>query len=497
MKLFNLVRLYVCFFFSLSGIVTHAAVLTKWATGSLGTDVFAGVTYGNGVFALVGYNSEIWTSKTGKTWTEGPGFSGVDIDFQSDTFANGVFVSVGTIETSGYDPFGVFTSTDGKSWTETSEDYNGPHDSVSYCGNEFVSMGSDGYYWISTDGYSWADENNYGMSGMLFTAVAYDPNDAFFAAIDGGTMWSGPGIASFGVQPVHTNVKPRTVTDYTFYYAITFPDDLNGITFGNNLLVTVGANGLIATSPDGTNWTTQTSGTANNLNAVTYGGGYFMAVGDNGTILSSPDGVNWTGMASGTSNIYYAVTYGNGTFVAVGADGTVSICDEVDDTAKPTVEITSPKSGQKLTSQQLTITGKANDKYGIAQVYYSLNGSDWQEAGSSDSGSTWSANVTLIPGTNLVEAAAVNLGDIAAYTKPVHFQYVVYTPMTVQTNGPGTLAPNYNGKSLEIGKEYSMTAKPAKNYEFTGWTGDTNSAGATLKFFAQPGLAYTANFAPK
>ena len=46
--------------------------------------------------------------------------------------------------------------------------------------------------------------------------------------------------------------------------------NLNGISYGNELYVVVGASGTIITSSDGTSWTERTSGTTNQLNAVTF-----------------------------------------------------------------------------------------------------------------------------------------------------------------------------------------------------------------------------------
>ncbi len=66
--------------------------------------------------------------------------------------------------------------------------------------------------------------------------------------------------------------------------------------------------------------TARASGTSNDLNGVTYGNGLLVAVGKDGIILTSPDGVTWTRRASPTSNPLYDVAYGNGLFVAVGRD---------------------------------------------------------------------------------------------------------------------------------------------------------------------------------
>jgi len=74
------------------------------------------------------------------------------------------------------------------------------------------------------------------------------------------------------------------------------------------------------------------------------------------------------------------------------------------------------------------------------------------------------------------------------------FVYVVAQQITVLTNGAGTISPNLNGQLLELGKSFTMTAKPAKNQIFAGWTGSTYESSATLPFLMQSNLNVTAVF---
>ena len=71
--------------------------------------------------------------------------------------------------------------------------------------------------------------------------------------------------------------------------------------------VAVGNSGTILSSPEGTTWTSRTSGTSNNLNGIIYGNSIFVAVGNSGTILTSSDGTPWTSRTSGTSNGLFGV----------------------------------------------------------------------------------------------------------------------------------------------------------------------------------------------
>ena len=47
----------------------------------------------------------------------------------------------------------------------------------------------------------------------------------------------------------------------------------------------------------------------------------YVSVGDEGTILTSSDGTTWTSRTSGTTNILNGVAYGNNTIVTVGKGG--------------------------------------------------------------------------------------------------------------------------------------------------------------------------------
>jgi hypothetical protein len=106
------------------------------------------------------------------------------------------------------------------------------------------------------------------------------------------------------------------------------------VTYGNGLFVAVSSatnTNQVMTSPDGINWTVQTSAAANSWRSVTYGNGLFVAVSANGTnrVMTSPDGINWTEI-SVVTNVWTAITYGNGLFVAVAAASSNQIITSTD-----------------------------------------------------------------------------------------------------------------------------------------------------------------------
>lgn len=91
------------------------------------------------------------------------------------------------------------------------------------------------------------------------------------------------------------------------------------VTWSGTEFVAVGTAGFIAASPDGSNWTTRTSGTTNDINAVIKAGTQLVAVGAAGTILTSPDGITWTTRTSGTTNTLNAAVWTGSKIYAVGA----------------------------------------------------------------------------------------------------------------------------------------------------------------------------------
>lgn len=164
------------------------------------------------------------------------------------------------------------------------------------------------------------------------------------------------------------------------------------------------------------------------------------------------------------------------------------------DVTKPTVAITNAPANLRVTNELFTLKGKAADNLAVDDVFYSLNGSPWIEAATANNWSNWTADLILTPGTNLLRAYAADTTANASLISTTRVVYVVMAPLTVVINGRGTLTPNYNGSSLQIGANYSMTAKAATGFSFGGWSGSSTTNGATLKFMMAAGLVFNANF---
>jgi uncharacterized repeat protein (TIGR02543 family) len=218
------------------------------------------------------------------------------------------------------------------------------------------------------------------------------------------------------------------------------------------------------------------------------------------------NGGNLTGQTSSTLNLSnvqqnqagnYSVIVSNVAGTATSAAAALSVVSPgsvSSETVKPKLSIMTPKKNEKLSSATFTVSGKASDNASVTNVYYSLNGSKWASASTGNNWANWTANVTLTPGANTIQAYAVDSSGNVSETETVNFMYVMKAILTVNSTVGGKIKPNYNGKSLEVGMNYSMTAKAEKGFAFTNWTGSVTTNGETLEFTMTSNLTFTANF---
>ena len=171
------------------------------------------------------------------------------------------------------------------------------------------------------------------------------------------------------------------------------------------------------------------------------------------------------------------------------------------DIVKPTLNVLAPLNGQRSSNAVYNIIGTASDTAHVANVLYRINDLPWSSATSGNGWSNWSAQATLIPGTNKLSVYAVDTSGNCSLTNMVSWQFVVTNLLTVQARGLGSVVPNYNNSWLETGRNYFMTATPAAGFSVTNWTISTNWLGgritnsATVQFMMISNLTLQVNFA--
>ena len=162
---------------------------------------------------------------------------------------------------------------------------------------------------------------------------------------------------------------------------------------------------------------------------------------------------------------------------------------------------TTPLNNSRVTnSPAVTLLGQANAAKSLtvpASVLVQQNGGAWLNASLTNASSTavnWGINETLVPGTNTFIAQATDIyGNQSAFVTTTVI-YVVPSPFTLLVSGPGSVATNWTGNLLEIGRNYTMTATPSNGFKFVGWSGGVSSTNPALTFMMQSNLVIQATF---
>jgi sugar lactone lactonase YvrE len=168
--------------------------------------------------------------------------------------------------------------------------------------------------------------------------------------------------------------------------------------------------------------------------------------------------------------------------------------------SRPSVGISFPKSHQALTNDFIVVTGTTGRSQVVAAVYVQLNDQDAVLATTTDAWANWTATAALTPGTNIINAYAQDTNGFIFPATAVSFQYISNVPLTVQTNGNGTVSPNDDGKLLALNVNYTLTAIPAHDWILSNWVGGVTvpyavlSTNAAYTFTMQSNLVLQANF---
>ena len=156
-------------------------------------------------------------------------------------------------------------------------------------------------------------------------------------------------------------------------------------------------------------------------------GGKLLQVGKSYTMTATPARgfafTGWTGSQPATTARLTFQMNSNLAFTANFAD-----------VQRPVLVILSPKANQNVSTAALTVSGKAGDNVGVVSVFYQLNGAGWNLATTANNWTNWTADVTLAPGLNTLQACAVDAAGNASLTNTVKCTY--------STGGAGDLAPS-------------------------------------------------------
>ncbi len=165
------------------------------------------------------------------------------------------------------------------------------------------------------------------------------------------------------------------------------------------------------------------------------------------------------------------------------------------DTTTPTVTIRLPAANARQTNDTILVTGTASDDVAVTLVEARLE----NDAETSDyiiaTGTTeWSVPLAgLIPGTNTIRVRARDA--VAHVVEGVRVViYVEVSPLTLITNGTGSITGVRNGLLLDVGKTYAARAATDRAHLFDGWTGSIATTVNPITFTMHTGFVLAANF---
>jgi hypothetical protein len=261
-----------------NGFYSSTDAVTWTYRGAFGKSAdCTGIAYnGTNLYVAAGNNgtsSTFWsvsTSIDGSSWTQQ---SAPDAGYGL-TYGNGVFVLLGGTS-------GIWTSTNGTSWTNRGASaslYHVAHNGLSGSSSLFVAVGSSGQCYTSVDGITWAFRTTVGTGNGLWQ-VAY-----------GNGLW-----ITVGAQGV-VNTSPDGITWTQRTITALGTSVLSGVVYGNGTWVILGNNGLVVTSTDGITWSSRatngffpTSYGQYGGQGMAFGNGRFVSAAT--TIGQSPDAI--------------------------------------------------------------------------------------------------------------------------------------------------------------------------------------------------------------
>jgi len=163
------------------------------------------------------------------------------------------------------------------------------------------------------------------------------------------------------------------------------------------------------------------------------------------------------------------------------------------DVTKPTLSIVTPTSNLQWTNNSYTVTGKAGDNVAVSTVYYSLNGSAWTTASTANNWTNWTANLTLTPGTNTVQAYAVDSTGNRSTTNKVTFAYKTASGSlagllgAVNEDNGGTFYLCFGSSTFSQNSDDTNYDNGVGNYTYKQLTPDT--AQLSIAYTAPPNIA--------
>jgi hypothetical protein len=202
-----------------------------------------------------------------------------------------------------------------------------------------------------------------------------------------------------------------------------------------------------------------------------------------------------TGSASPDLTIYPLTPANAGSYFVVVINQYRAVTSSLVTLSIPPPTLTIRPTLLNVTNPTFNVQGTATGEFGV-NVQYRVNGGPWTSATNAAPQTNWSAAVTLRGGTNTFSAYSADPFGQTSKTNTAAIFYLTNSALTLKTNGNGKITPGFAGagSNLEVGVNYTVTAKPGPGCLFSSWTGPTNTTSNPLTILLESNTTLTANF---
>ena len=185
----------------------------------------------------------------------------------------------------------------------------------------------------------------------------------------------------------------------------------------------------------------------------------------------------------------YRVRVSNGVGSVLSDEAVLAVT--MPDVTPPKISMTTPRQRSRHSSPWVVVSGRASDNQRLARVQYNLNGRAWQDAQGTEA---WSVTVRAAAGLNSLQVRTADGAGNFSDTVEREFTYVLTAPLNVRIIGSGRVSPDLNGRALEVGRRYTLHARPDAGSIFSHWSGPGAGAEASLSFVMTENLSFAAHF---
>jgi hypothetical protein len=146
------------------------------------------------------------------------------------------------------------------------------------------------------------------------------------------------------------------------------------------------------------------------------------------------------------------------------------------DVTKPTLTITAPTAGQKMTNALATFVGTASDNWKVAGVWYQLNSNAWNLVTATKNNYTnWTQTLPLVIGTNTLKAYALDLGGNFSTTNTL--SVISSNTFMLQLVFTNSLPMTTNGMTFSLQLSTGLNGHIQVSTNLIDWTSLTNFFG--------------------